>query len=154
MEDEELIFKRFPEEKQEQVRGLVQYATLMGLSGKDLVSIGGKLDRLRGQQERKRNMDIINSFKCLLIGEDRKAPKSYQDGRLDIRFKLETANGVYRFDRSWGDEWTVTSYQTKYQRSHNVAVYDYDIPTKKSWETRIRYALLLDIDCGRLQLNF
>lgn len=51
--EEEVIleFKRFSAEKQEQVRQLVSYATLMGLSGKDLVSIGGKLDRIKARNE-------------------------------------------------------------------------------------------------------
>lgn len=58
--DEELLFfRRFPAEKQDQVRALVNYATLMGLNGKDLVSIGGKLDRLKAAAERKQRHTII-----------------------------------------------------------------------------------------------
>jgi hypothetical protein len=49
--EEELLFKRFPADKQEQVRQLVAYAQLMGLDGKDLVSIGGKLDHIKASAE-------------------------------------------------------------------------------------------------------
>lgn len=147
MEEEELFFKRFSEAKQEQIRGLVQYATLMGLTGKDLVSIGGKLDRLKAQEERKRNMDIVNSFECLYIGKDRGL-------EINHRFRLKTANGDYRFERTWGDEWTVTSYQTKCTVRHSAYVHQHNLPAKPGWDARIRYALLLDIDRGRLQLNF
>ena len=70
MEDE-LIFKRFPEEKQEQVKQLVAYARLMGLDGKDLVSIGGKLDRTRTAEEWRRNKQLVeSSFQFLYVGKD------------------------------------------------------------------------------------
>lgn len=48
---DELKFRRFSEDKQEQVRQLVAYTTLMGLSGKDLISIGTKLERIRKMQK-------------------------------------------------------------------------------------------------------
>ena len=47
LDQDEIIFCRFPEAKQPQVRQLVQWARLLGLTGRDLISIGGKLDRLR-----------------------------------------------------------------------------------------------------------
>ena len=40
-------FKRFSEDKQEQIRQFVSYAQMMGLTGKDIRSIGDKLDRRR-----------------------------------------------------------------------------------------------------------
>ena len=147
MEEEELFFKRFSEAKQEQIRGLVQYVTLMDLTGKDLVSIGGKLDRLKAQAERKRNMDIANSFDCLPIGKDR-------GDAINQRFRLKTANGDYRFERTWGGEWTVTSYQTKRITIHAAYVHQHNLPGRVDWDSRIRYALLLDIDNGSLKLNF
>jgi hypothetical protein len=63
MEDQdEIIFRRFPAEKQEQVRQLIGWTKLMGLSGDDLVSIGGKLNRLSAQQELSRNKEIAQSM--------------------------------------------------------------------------------------------
>jgi hypothetical protein len=104
MDDEELIFKRFPDEKQEQVRQLVGFATLMGLSGKDLVSIGGKLDRIVKIRERERLRDIVRSM-------DLKAAKS--TGAYSIDSWYYTTGGVkYHFK---GDSWmiSITNMSTK-----------------------------------------
>jgi hypothetical protein len=65
-----LHFKRFPLEKQDQVRALVNYATLMGLDGKDLVSIGGKLDRIRAKQVIYSNRAVIYAMEISTIGKD------------------------------------------------------------------------------------
>jgi hypothetical protein len=63
MEDEiDIEFKRFSKEKQEQIRQLVAYTTLMGLTGKDLVSIGGKLERMKEAEERKRRLAIVRTY--------------------------------------------------------------------------------------------
>lgn len=143
MEEEELIFKRFPAEKQDQVRGLVNYATLMGLNGKDLVSIGGKLDRIAAARQRIANVQIIESFNCLPIGQDK---------NIDERFKLKTTTGTYNFEKRYSD-WMVTSASTKKTKRHHADVYNKDLP-KTNWDRRHRYAVLLDIASGELQLNF
>lgn len=61
-DQDEVIFRRFPDEKQEQVRQLVSWSRLLGLTGRDLVSIGGKLDRYEKQQELRRNKEIAKSM--------------------------------------------------------------------------------------------
>ena len=66
-----LHFKRFPKEKQDQVRALVNYATLMGLNGKDLVSIGGKLNRIDAKKELAHNESIVSAMDIRPIGKDR-----------------------------------------------------------------------------------
>lgn len=148
--EEELVFKRFPAEKQDQVRGLVEYATLMGLTGKDLVSIGGKLDRLKQAIEKKSNLQIVNSFQCLAIGADSKRRRV--DEALDERFKLKTANGSYNFENSYG-HWKVTSLATKATINHKPDEYAYSLGNV-NWRRRSRYAVLLDISRGKLVLNF
>ena len=90
--EEELLFKRFPAEKQEQVRQLVAYAQLMGLDGKDLVSIGGKLDRIKATAEYKRNRSLVEStFIFLYVGRDA--------GEYDLnnRWRIKTDSGSYTF---------------------------------------------------------
>lgn len=87
--DEELIFfRRFPAEKQDQVRALVNYATLMGLTGKDLVSIGGKLDRLKAAQEKKARTVIVEELlkHCILFPKDK-------NEHNPSRFKYKDASG-------------------------------------------------------------
>lgn len=65
-----LYFKRFSKEKQEQIHALVNYATLMGLDGKDLVSIGGKLDRIKTKRITMQNRAIVESMAIDTIGKD------------------------------------------------------------------------------------
>ena len=38
-DQDEVIFRRFPDKKQEQVRQLVSWSRLLGLTGRDLVNI-------------------------------------------------------------------------------------------------------------------
>ena len=66
-QEKELVFRRFPEEKQEQVRQLVAYTTLMGLTGKDLVSIGGKLARIEEKKEAIRLIEIAKSYESSIV---------------------------------------------------------------------------------------
>jgi hypothetical protein len=149
IDEEQIFFKRFPEEKQDQVRGLVNYATLMGLTGKDLVSIGGKLDRLNAQRELARNKEIVKSYNHEPIGDDRN--RSSREEALDERFKVKTTNGIYHFKRSYSDEWKVTNINTKVTKSHSPQPYDLG---RVSWSRRLRYRMVLDLAHGHFQLNF
>lgn len=150
IDEEQIFFKRFPAEKQDQVRGLVNYATLMGLTGKDLVSIGGKLDRLKASQELQRNKEILNSIDIHPIGGD-KSSSSRQD-KLDHRFKIKTTNGQYNFESDGYDRWRVTSLATKVVKTWQPKTED-GIP-KTHWRRRLRYAMMLDVAHGYFQLNF
>jgi len=151
MEDE-LFFKRFPAEKQDQVRGLVEYATLMGLTGKDLVSIGGKLDRMKAQQERTRNMEIIKSFKIETIGDDKRYKGINREDALDNRFKVRTATGAYNFRYSYYG-WEVQSLKTGAVVRHAINVHEYELGDRK-WNRLCRYTMTLDVAHGKIQLNF
>jgi len=138
--------KRFSKDKQEQLEQFVAYAQLMGLSGRDLVAIGGKIEREQAKQKKLANMEIIKGFECLPIGSD-----SLHD--LNTRFKLKTSTGAYNFeDDSWS-RWEITSLKTKVKRTHHVDTYEWDLP-KTHYRTRQRYAMLLDIASGRFKLDF
>lgn len=152
MEDELLFFKRFPKEKQDQVRGLVEYATLMGLSGRDLVSIGGKLDRIKASQEKARNLEIVKSVKILPIGDDKRYKGSSLEDSLDNRFKIKTTTGSYNFSCSYS-KWTVKSTKTGITQHHSPDNYSYELGNTH-WSRRSRYAMILDIANGLFQLNF
>jgi len=137
---------RFSKDKQEQLEQFVAYAQLMGLSGRDLVAIGGKIDREQAKQRKLSNMEIIRGFDCITIGAD-----TIHD--LDKRFKLKTASGAYNFEDDGWSRWEVTSLKTKVKKTHFVDTYDYDLP-KTDYRTRQRYAMLLDIASGKFPLNF
>jgi len=73
----DLKFRRFGKEKQEQIRQLVVYATMMNLSGKDLISIGGVLDRRGAANEYKVRVAIVKAFDVEPVN-----PKTYRDEKL------------------------------------------------------------------------
>lgn len=139
---------RFSDEKMIQVEQLIAYATLLGLSGEDLVSIGGKISREQSKAKKINNMEIVKSFECLPIGRDRITENS-------VRFKLKTTAGSYNFENMdhW-NQWEIFSLKTKTRKMHSTGMWEYELPKTSSYQTRSRYALLLDIANGRLQLNF
>lgn len=55
---QDLTFRRFSLEKQDQIRQLVAYTTLLGLTGNDLISIGGRLERLTRSREVRQNRQL------------------------------------------------------------------------------------------------
>jgi hypothetical protein len=147
MEEAELLFKRFPAEKQEQVRQLVAYAQLMGLNGKDLVSIGGKLDRIKAASEYKRNKELVeSSFAFLYVGRD------HGDYHLNSRWKIQTAGGSYTFTAQGWDMYRVKSNKTGKVVDHRVTN-DYSLGQGDYYKRR-RYAVMLDVCNGILPLNF
>lgn len=139
--------KRFSESKQDQVVQLVEYVTLLGITGEDLVSIGNKMIRDTANLKSKSNMEIIDSFECLPIGEDHKS-------KLDYRFKLKTANGAYNFNTGYRGMWHVSSLKTKKTVKHMTNPTFYDLPKTRDYARLYRYSVLLDIANGKLTLNF
>ena len=139
--------KRFSAARQDQIEQLVAYAELLGLSGEDLVAIGGKIQRDRARVQRIANMEIVHGFECLPIGRD-------TVNEFSIRFKLKTINGAYNFENIDGwNYWEVTSLKTKMRKTHRVDLYNYELP-KAHHYARSRNALLLDIAGGKFSLDF
>jgi hypothetical protein len=145
----EISFKRFPENKQEQIRQFVAYAQMCGLTGKDIRSIGDKLDRERKAVERRQNMEIVKGFECLYIGND---AKRFDKNCINDRFKLKTARGTYNFKYDYYG-YQVHSLTTKKTVNHRTDAYEYELPTR-SYDELTRYATLLDIAHGKLKLDF
>lgn len=144
LEDEVLLeFKRFPKEKQDQVRGLVNYATLMGLDGKDLISIGGKLDRLKVKQEIKRNRQLVESMNVRPIGQD-----------IDCRKRwayIDSTGVIYHFTRpAWYD---VHVKNTKTGKSSHVGVKEhYDLGRYRVQYSRELANVMLNVYHGHITL--
>lgn len=113
MDEMELEFKRFSPEKQDQIMQLVSYVTLLGLTGKDLVSIGSKLDRIKQRAEIERHREIVNSMEVRTIGKDRDMRQRWaynandttyyfsHCGRCEVRVK-NTKSNVTQI-KSWSD---------------------------------------------------
>lgn len=149
-EEVSLHFRRFSDEKQDQVRALVNYATLMGLDGKDLISIGGKLNRIKERREMERNRDIADEFvkSCKPVGKD-----SMAKGGRDLRRWVYTdgTGRKWRFDES--DYWTtkVTSDTGVTKRFRNLDRYDISRSSGHLWTIR---QVMLNVHHGTIQLNF
>lgn len=138
--------KRFAEEKQDQIEQLISYANLLGLSGADLVSIGGKMTRDSKRDIVKTNMEIVRGFECLKIGGD---------WNISSRFKLKMPEGNYNIHNGgWSfNEWTIHSLKTKAKKTVVSYPDNYDLP-RVNYQIKSRYALLLDIAAGKIKLDF
>jgi hypothetical protein len=145
-ETEELVFRRFPSEKQEQVRALVNYATLMGLNGKDLVSIGGKLDRIQLRREITSNREIVESMDLNTVGKDR-----------DFRYRWSYKVDGVRYYFEHPDWYGVHIRSGATQKSKRVQILDHYNFGPRSWRHRGSIYVgnvMLNVYHGHIQLNF
>ena len=114
MEDEiEIEFKRFSKEKQEQIRQLVAYTTLMGLTGKDLVSIGGKLERMKEAEERKRRLAIVKSYPVTEIIENNQI--AFEVVVDDTKYRINLGRSYY-----YSVEVKIINKKTSKSRKHSI----------------------------------
>jgi hypothetical protein len=152
IEEEVLLsFRRFSADKQDQVRALVNYATLMGLNGKDLMSIGGKLDRIAKRRELERDIVIAEELckSCTLVGNDKKAPNT-----RDIRRWTYTDGSGRKWAFNDADYWQVqvTSDTGVKKRFRNLDRYDIGRAARNgSWNMK---QTMLNLHHGKIVLNF
>lgn len=144
-----LHFRRFSEEKQDQVRALVNYATLMGLNGKDLMSIGGKLDRIKKKREVDHLRGVAEELckSCSLTRVDAKSTN--RDHR---RWNYTDGMG-----RKWlfsdADYWQVqvSSDTGVKKRFRNLDRYDVGRNSSTGWTMK---QVMLNVHHGKIVLNF
>lgn len=146
----ELEFKRFSQDKQDQVRALVNYATLMGLDGKDLVSIGSKLNRIKEKGERIRRLDIIRSYTLEPVGDDKALKGINLERAMYKKFALSTANGVFTFENNYG-RFRVKSRTTGKTKNFSPSYVDLG---RINWDERERAYMLWAIYSQEILLNF
>ena len=134
--------KRFDKTKHEQLEGLLQWCTLMGLTGKDLVSLGGHIDRAQAAAEAKSNRALAETIKFdPVCGND----------NMSNKWSYNTPNGRYTFnDTSWGRV-AVTSIKTKVRK--NIQIEQYQLG-RLHWQKRERLNCALNIIHGRIVLDF
>ena len=134
--------KRFDKSKHEQLEGLLQWCQLMGLSGRDLVSLGGHIARAQEAENAKKNRAIAEGYKCDKVGND---------SSVDSRFSLTTVNGRYAFYEHSYNSVEVLSYKTKIRKVLTTGHWDLGkIHWTKSW----RYRALLAVHAGDIVLDF
>ena len=138
--------KRFSDAKYAQVEQLISYSQLLGLSGTDLISIGGRMEREAKQARKLQNMRIIEGFVCLPVGR--------KGHTIDQRFKIDGPNNHYRFENRGSDIWHVINTKNRKVKTHYPNPWDKEIPRAKHWSTMVRYAMLLDVASGMFKLDF
>jgi hypothetical protein len=147
--EKELSFRRFADDKQEQVRQLIAYTTLMGLTGKDLISIGGTLNRIKERQEQVANLHIAEGYaaKIATFGKT-KSDKETNTGRRWVYVDALGAKWEFK---------TVSFYQCEItNRSTNKRKHFYlDVYFSKYLKGKgYMYNALLNLHYGNIQLNF
>ena len=142
------FLKRFPESKHEQIRQLMSYISMCGLSGRDLVSIGGYIDRQRVNEQYQhakfRVQDYIDQKTIVPIGTDR-------PDQIFNRFKFKTLKGNYNCSGDWGS-WEVINVKSRARQYFRPSERNW--PAHLHWGRRAFYNMVLDIAEGNIQLNF
>lgn len=146
--DVELEFSRFPKEKQDQIRGLVSYTTMMGLTGKDLISIGGKLDRLKVKNEILKNRKVIDNMVAektiVAVGKDKDMTR---------RWAYVTATARYYFtDVTWRGV-TITNARTNKTQFVRIPNH-YNFGRYRVGNNRDLPNVMLCVHNGEIVLNF
>lgn len=146
LEDDELYFRRFAPEKQDSIRALVSYTTLLGLDGKDLISIGGRLDRLKVKRERESNKKIVLAMDIRAVGKDKD---------LRHRWAYITPDGTrYYFDQPSYDDVRVRNAKSGVVKTVNYHEY-YDVARVRSLHHHRYLAnIMLNVYYGNIKLNF
>lgn len=142
------FLKRFPEDKQAQVMQLVAWAEMLGLTGRDLVSIGGKIDRDIKAREREANRAICKQFECLNVGSDK------GEYRLNKRFKLVVNGQSYRFEQDSFSYVDVYSNKTKQKKHFQLDEYELGRVDWGFYSKYWRQRVLLNIYFGKIKLDF
>lgn len=142
------FLKRFPEEKHEQIKQLMNYIQLRGVAGKDLVSIGGYIDRHRRSEQARIWIERVKSYDVKPVGKD---------SQYDItrRFKLKTAdNKTYTFTNNGygGFDWVIVSNSTNVRKMHSPECRDW--PAHIKWSKAHYYNIVLDVSDGIFKLDF
>ena len=134
--------KRFDKAKHDQLQGLVEWCQLMGLTGKDLVSLGGHIDRAQQAAEAKSNRTLAETIKFDIVGSN---------NDMSNKWSYLTPNGRYTFqDARWG-QITVVSNKTKVRKNFRTEVYQLG---RMHWGKRDRLQCALNIIHGKIVLDF
>ena len=139
---------RFPASKHAQIQQVVSYLEMCGLTGRDIISIGGYIDRQAAREvylaARDRVQGYIDHGTIQPIGAD--SPK-----QIVNRFKYRGITGDYNCTiEDW--HWTVKSMRTKVQHGYIPRARSW--PRHLHWSDRCFYDMVLAIADGDLQLNF
>jgi hypothetical protein len=145
---------RFPESKHEQIKQLMGYIQLCGVTGRDLVSIGGYIDRERKKETAKYNLARIADLDIQLIGADKK--NTTRQEWWQRRWRVVTSNGdKYDFINDTWHHYRVYSHGTKITMTASPTnTYTGDWPNTWRWQKISAHEMMMDVADGRFLLNF
>ena len=131
--------KRFDKAKHDQLEQLISWCQLMGLTGRDLVSLGGHLDRAKKTEEAIANRTLAETIQFDQVGDSTE------------RWSYLTPTGRYTFqDTSW-QRVTVTSNRTKVRKHFHLEYYELG---RIVWQKRNRMQWALNLIHGKIVLDF
>jgi hypothetical protein len=131
--------KRFDPQKHEQLKGLLEWCALMGLSGKDLVSLGGHIDRANRAAEAKGNLALAETIQFDKVGDS------------EDRWSYLTPTGRYTFqDTSW-NRVVVVNNKTKVRKHFTLEHHEIG---RVGWKKRERIQCALNLIHGKIVLDF
>ena len=134
--------KRFDKDKHDQLEQLIAWSQMMGLSGRDLVSLGGHIDRAQQAAEAKSNRTLAETITFDPVGGD---------SDMSNKWSYLTPDGRYTFqDARWGQV-TVVSNKTKVRKNFRTEMYQLG---RMHWSRRDRLQCALNIINGRIVLDF
>jgi hypothetical protein len=111
----------------------------MGLSGQDLVSLGGHIARAQQAEESRKNRELAETIKFDKVGDS------------EERWSYLTPNGRYTFqDTSWGRV-SVVNNKTKVRKTFNLEQYELG---RVGWQKRERLRCAFNIIPGKIVLDF
>lgn len=134
--------KRFDKSKHEQLEQLIAWCQLMGLEGRDLVSLGGHLDRAKKTAEGQSNRTLAETVQFDIVGNDT---------AMSNKWSFKTVTGRYTFhDASWRRV-NVTSNKTKVRKAFILEYYELG---RVHWNKRDRLQCALNMIHGKIVLDF
>lgn len=140
--ENDFVFKRFDAARQEQIKQLISYSTLLGLSADDLISIGNRLKRIKTSNEAKNNKVLIKE----LLKNVRVLNASYWALKFDFWYNTDVYECEYNHFKTLVN---IKNKRTKEEKS--VYVKDYNVGA--GIKGRVG-AFLVNIKNGDIKIDF
>lgn len=141
--EKDLTFRRFNVEKQDQIRQLVSYTTLLGLDGNDLISIGGRLNRISKTREIQKNRTLAQEQFVRL-------KEVWNGHHTNRRYVYATDSGVkYQIEIDHWLKVLISNLQNNKKKS--IIIEPYEVGTGSKGK---KYLIALNIYHGRIKIDF
>ena len=135
--------KRFDQKQQAQVEQVIAFTRLMGLTGKDLVAIGGAIDRRERAEESKMRLAVANTITILPI----------RGNKSNKRFKITNSTGNYYFEYIGWRTFDIRSFSGK-QKTVQTDIWENNLPKSRNEVKMCTQNICYDIATGKLILDW